>query len=288
MIKENGAISIFAILSMMFFLIFIMVAYNNVMQKAKIQKETEEILVDYYKSTQTAKEITESRNGNLAKLNNLRSNSQKYKVLEKSNDNKYIYSNGYVYSIQNSNKEYQQLEYIESTGTQYIMTNIIPNDTIGAYAKLSSADIPSDLVYFGSRKSIATRFWVGNNGYIYLGWNYNSATYDVSDSVFTVELNFLNSRKKMYNGNLVDTIGTELDSSNTTPITIFAGNDNGTVRFNSKIKLYEFKISYGTKITNDFIPCFRISDNVAGLYDLMTDTFYINSGTGTFIKGPEV
>ena len=54
--KNRGAISIFALLSMMFFLVFIMVAYSNVVQKGKMQSETEAILIDYYKSFQTIDE----------------------------------------------------------------------------------------------------------------------------------------------------------------------------------------------------------------------------------------
>ena len=37
-----------------------------------------------------------------------------------------------------------------------------------------------------------------------------------------------------------------------------------------------------------FIPCYRKSDNVIGLYDLVEGTFYTNSGTGTFTKGSDV
>ena len=47
--NKKGAISIFALLSMMFFLIFIMAAYSNVMQKGKLQTETQSVLVDVYR-----------------------------------------------------------------------------------------------------------------------------------------------------------------------------------------------------------------------------------------------
>lgn len=38
----------------------------------------------------------------------------------------------------------------------------------------------------------------------------------------------------------------------------------------------------------NFIPCYRKSDNVIGMYDLITKTFYENAGTGTFIKGNDI
>lgn len=34
-------------------------------------------------------------------------------------------------------------------------------------------------------------------------------------------------------------------------------------------------------------PCYRLSDNVAGMYDKLSDTFYTNSGSGSFTVGPD-
>lgn len=108
--KNKGAISIFALLSMMFFLIFIMVAYNNVMQKGKTQVETEGILVDYYKSTRTAAEITSAAEGNAIstdsdedKKSNLKEKAERDAVNAENaaaSPNKYVYSNGKVHKIQ--------------------------------------------------------------------------------------------------------------------------------------------------------------------------------------------
>lgn len=108
---NKGAISIFALLSMMFFLIFIMVAYNNVMQKAKTQVETEGILVDYYNSTQSAEEIINSKSGTDISIADTTENKQKklkhsaqlneVESSDSGNVNKYIYSNGKVYKIVN-------------------------------------------------------------------------------------------------------------------------------------------------------------------------------------------
>ncbi|MBR3423660.1 MAG: hypothetical protein IKG80_04140 [Clostridia bacterium] len=37
-----------------------------------------------------------------------------------------------------------------------------------------------------------------------------------------------------------------------------------------------------------YVPCYRKSDNEIGLYDLVTDDFLTNAGTGTFRKGGNV
>lgn len=107
--NEKGAISIFALLSMMFFLIFIMVAYNNVTQKGKTQVETEGILVDSYKSTQTAAEIISAKDGgsisrsanDATKKAALRQGAERNTLTaENASANKYVSSNGKVYKIQ--------------------------------------------------------------------------------------------------------------------------------------------------------------------------------------------
>ncbi|MBR1539842.1 MAG: hypothetical protein IJ629_01450 [Clostridia bacterium] len=99
---NKGAISIFSLLAMMFFLIFIMVAYNNVMQKGKTQVETEGVLVDYYQSAQTATEITGALDGGTVTDGNkttlLKETAEQEKLSE--NSGKYVYSNGKIYKIQ--------------------------------------------------------------------------------------------------------------------------------------------------------------------------------------------
>ena len=53
-------------------------------------------------------------------------------------------------------------------------------------------------------------------------------------------------------------------------------------------KIYACKIWDNEVLIRDLIPCYRISDNVIGLYDIVNDVFYTNSGTGTFSKGADV
>lgn len=102
--KNKGAISIFALLAMMFFLIFIMVAYNNVSQKGRTQVETEGLLVNYYKSTQTASDILKSLNGGnvtgSTKTTLLKETTEQGSVTS-ANNGQFVYSNGKIYKIAN-------------------------------------------------------------------------------------------------------------------------------------------------------------------------------------------
>ena len=52
--------------------------------------------------------------------------------------------------------------------------------------------------------------------------------------------------------------------------------------------LYEFKIYETDTLFREYIPVKRISDNVIGLYELNTNTFLTNVGSGTFLGGPVI
>ena len=76
--------------------------------------------------------------------------------------------------------------------------------------------------------------------------------------------------------------------STPTPLTIFALNDavDGVVE-NSNTKLYSLKIYDSNKLVRDFVPCYRNSDQVLGLYDTVENKFYTNNGTGNFETNKE-
>jgi len=188
-------------------------------------------------------------------------------------------------------EEYQEVEYVGSTGAQYILTNIVPTNSTGIYARVSSANVTSDVVYFGSKGEDDSRLWIGNNeDKIYYGWNSNMYSQDVvtADTVYTIKMNYLNNRIGTLNDEFLRDINADLSETNTYPIAIFGGNSAGTVGYKASINLYGFKITEGLGIAHDFVPCYRKADNVIGMYDMMTGIFYTNNGTGTFSKGADV
>lgn len=202
--------------------------------------------------------------------------------------------------------EYQEVEYIEGTGTQYILTDIIPDDTTGVYLKMLCTEYNYNLVYFGSGyhyPSINNGFWIGdsNNNQFYSRWDTlfsnvqkNILSEDVlmmNDTLYEFYFNFRNNRIITRNDiqyvNGLHTLGTK-----TVPISIFGyNNDTGNgsnVTHIGKYKLYEFIITKESNIIANYVPCYRKSDNEIGLYDMVTKKFYTNSGSGTFIKGDNV
>ena len=113
------------------------------------------------------------------------------------------------------------------------------------------------------------------SGYSFIGW---TALPSVYQPVEYIESNS--------GGEFIDT--GFIATSNTDPMMVFTGNWNGSSVYISRIALYRLKISEGNDITNDFIPCYRKSDDAVGLYDMINGQFYGNNGTKAFIKGSNV
>lgn len=47
-------------------------------------------------------------------------------------------------------------------------------------------------------------------------------------------------------------------------------------------KFFYFVLSINGSKLHDLVPCYRKADNVVGMYDTVTNTFFINKGSGTF------
>ena len=177
-------------------------------------------------------------------------------------------------------EQYQQVEYIESTGTQYINTNYTPveNDDIniekvkktGTGCLFSAGNSTNQLILLASS---STNYY----------WKYFAA--GNATAFFTEELsNF--STISIANGSI--SINNVVKASST-----YAGTVDTTIQLFRRVNgesyatasIGRFTITNGNKTKLDLIPCYRISDNEVGMYDLVSNTFYTNAGTGTFNKG---
>lgn len=95
--KDNkGAIAIYALLAMLFFLIFVMVAYNNISSKTKTQIETTGVLVDSYKSDSDSTAVYNQMLAGDASIDDIRTDDEE-SVLDESG--KYIAIKGKIYNI---------------------------------------------------------------------------------------------------------------------------------------------------------------------------------------------
>lgn len=103
---------------------------------------------------------------------------------------------------------------------------------------------------------------------------------------------FKRVKNKFYvDDTLVKTNGTPTFNSGTNVTTFLCANSgtasSGIDHF-AQGKFYSIKVWEGDELVRNFVPCYRVSDSVVGLYELVNGVFYTNAGTGTFTAGDAV
>ena len=199
---------------------------------------------------------------------------------------------------------FQEVEYIESAGTQYVDTQCIVNSS--TKVKLESA---LSVAYTSQSQYACIIGTTGNSTSnpafcIYVNTQYVGGRFGQYPSGTTASLFSLvewGTNTKHY----IECEINSLSVDNQTPITasmeyatlsnslkLFVRGGYNSAVFNSdsysKAKLYSCKIYDNDVLVRNFVPCYRKSDNEIGLYDLVNGVFYINAGTGTFTKGADV
>lgn len=187
---------------------------------------------------------------------------------------------------------YTPVEYIESSGTQYIDTGLKTNEIsrIEAVASntfgLNYQGITYGNSLFGARVSASnSNFQYANGAYNEFFGNGTaqlSITRNTSTNILTITYSKtsynITSTNYNVNGSLSVTIATPLD------IYVFGLNNNGA-NAGGTWKVYTFKM-YDTSnnLVRNYIPVVDQS-NVACLYDLVQGNLYYNQGTGSFTAG---
>lgn len=186
--------------------------------------------------------------------------------------------------------EFQEVEYLESSGTQYINTGIIAKSSINVNGlfQIKSTSIERT---FGARTSAYKyeNYINSQNNYFINRFFYVNEYADIRLHA-PAYANYTDVLLSIKNG--VCKFNTETILTNTTTfdtnlnLYLFASNNDGIAQyFGNEIRLKHFKMFDGNTIVRNFVPCYRKADNVAGLYDLVNGVFYTNAGTGTFIVG---
>lgn len=183
---------------------------------------------------------------------------------------------------------YTEIEYLESTGTQYIETNVIPNANTGIYINVTCTN-NSDTFIVGCRNEGGnTRWCIGHSSKFYYGYS-TYATVNVSQSPAECWLNYLDSKKFRVKNNYGSDVTVNLPTLSFTPaynIRLFGS--AGVVASYSKWKgkIYHISITQGSDLIMDFIPV-RVGQ-VGYMYDKVSGNLFGNSGTGSFTLGPDV
>ena len=193
--------------------------------------------------------------------------------------------------------EYQQVEYIEYTGAQFIDTGFRPD-----YSKDFSFSILFSPEATGYRYVLASDYSGTLNTSLEINasnaFRFYRTTADIAtvgtitaNSLNLATLSFTKSSTTYYmylNGATKSASVSTLTGQDTNSMYLFVDYSKRYTTFNHKIKVYKSYITENGAVVKYFVPCYRKSDNAIGMYELVGKTFIENGGTTPFNKGSNV
>lgn len=182
--------------------------------------------------------------------------------------------------------EYQEAEYIKSSGTQYIDPDFVPNQDTRIVMNVLFTIQGTNQFLFGSCAEQKSKTYAFNCYSTKYRSHYNAGWLDYATRVSYTTPFVLDKNKNVTTLNGEHTV-TETYAAFTCPysLILFGINDGGTITASAIATLYSCQIYDNGTLVRDFVPCYRKSDSVAGLYDIVNDVFYTNAGSGTFAVG---
>lgn len=193
--------------------------------------------------------------------------------------------------------EYQAVEYLQATGTQKIITGCKISSEF-AHIKIKFSFGAQGYTTCGTYKSNgAGTLCIGCNSsntikYFLFGsskYEFTSAQVNDYTSIHILEFIANNGSYELYfDGALVSNgaySGTV--KNNDYYFRLFGSNGDYPLNSYSKICYFETYDENGNS-TSEYLPCYRKSDSVAGMWEALSRTFYVNNGTGTFTVGPDI
>lgn len=199
---------------------------------------------------------------------------------------------------------YTRLEYLESSGAQYIDTGCLPNNETGMVVNYQPVVWENSFVAAVYDVDTNSRFYVprwATKADRMFGWGVGVYFTSSSDDEraydrWQCELNFKNSRiasvydldDGFYREASLAIYGTP-KGSGTIPqfsasLPLFGRFDRGNVIEKSSIKLFSAQITQGESIIHDFIPALDPTGTPC-MFDTVTRKAFTNDGTGLFIVG---
>lgn len=193
--------------------------------------------------------------------------------------------------------EFQQVEYIECTGSQWINTGITTTRDIGL--KLHFSIVASGDGAFGVLKNpgrYGMGFYIGNNGLtIYYSSTFSVNCTNFQPSQYTEYILYFNYknegkvRAENTGGGTIGSIYTMPTMNTPTAIDflLFASN-NINVTKHPGMRIMYAEVTNGVDVVRKYYPCYQKANNTIGLYDILQGALYQNVGEGVFIKGGNV
>ena len=174
---------------------------------------------------------------------------------------------------------YTRLEYIESTGTQYISTGITPTENTKVVIEFNSSSVSG--VVFGQDSGYKVNaFMFAMTVVVFEPTKKNiSISANAKHTVQVAPKAF-----KVDNGSSQYIYANKVNAAY--PMFLFGNNRNGKFSEGVAMKLYSFKVYENDVLIADYIPCKQ--GNAVGLYDDVAGAMNLPLGTGDFTAGPSI
>ena len=189
--------------------------------------------------------------------------------------------------------EYQEVEYIESTGTQCIDTGVLPdNNSITWKIKAKFKSVSSQQI-MGSGWGNGTRFSIasgtGSNFQVAFGAGWKNLPQQKDTAIHHYIVNtYISGYGKIDGFPQIEASVSSATFSEKKTIFLFARNRTGKIDYYCNACTYTSEIYKNGELIQNLIPCYRKSDSKPGMYDTVSKTFYTSSGTGEFLVGNNV
>lgn len=191
--------------------------------------------------------------------------------------------------------EYQEVKFIQSSGTQWIDTGFYPNTTttkVELGITPQSLDVTQGVC--GARGNDVAADETACNIFLLAAGTYRFdwINGDVSKSypVATDIMYRISCTRGLGTINDISITGTNTDSITESETFLIGNFNNNGAAYTNGFKgcIHYAKLYSNDVLIRDLVPCYRKADDVIGMYDLVNDAFYTNAGTGTFTKGGDI
>ena len=212
-----------------------------------------------------------------------------YIMNENEEDGYYHYGKTYYYFDKDGNG-YIEVEYLESTGKQYIDTGLPTRNNM-------RIDVNYYINDFDAERNYVFGVYGANYGYR-MQWSHSKTTVAGYGNLYNGNIITNNSKKlnhlvvdkgKFYlNDSIVydaSNASNVYSANNNASINLFAVNENGsTISRFSSIRIYYMKIYEENNLLRDYVPVIDLYGK-ACLFDKVEKKCYYNQGTGEFLYG---
>lgn len=164
---------------------------------------------------------------------------------------------------------YRKLEYIQSSGKQYIDTGVIVKDITEIKVDFQAVTILSGENQYASS-------WVDYSNHIQIGISGN--TFIDSGGVTYSQTSSVTARTQA--------VGVPLGDVNL-HLYLFAQSEGTGALHYSSGRIFSCQITTADGLVRNFVPC-KNPDGVIGMYDIVNDKFYQSSSSDTFIAGTDL